>query len=103
MIDSKTYNVLADREKPNWHYNKEEFTPTRANPIFPQLNEQQQNEWLTKLSESYGKVILTWNPMDTLPAFPPQIQQVQHPFMVNQTVTNQTETHAGVFNQTLNY
>lgn len=103
MIDSKTYNVLPDREKPNWHYHKEEFTPTRANPIFPQLNEQQQKEWLTKLSESYGKVILNWNPMDKLPAFPPQIQQVQHPFMVNQTVTNQTETHAGVFNQTLNY
>ena len=60
-------------------------------------------EWLNKLSESYGKVIITWNPNDKTPAFPPQIEQVQHPFMVNTTETNQTETHTGRFNQTLNY
>ena len=103
MIDSKTYQAIPDREKPNWHYHKEEFSPDRANPKFPLLNEQQQKEWLAKLSESYGKVILNWNPVDTLPVFPPQIQQVQHPFMVNQSVTNQTEKHTGSFNQTLSY
>ncbi len=103
MIDSKTYQTLPDREKPNWHYHKEEFSPDRANPKFPLLNDQQQKEWLVKLSESYGKVILNWNPMDTLPVFPPQIEQVQHPFMVNQTVNNQTEKHVGSFNQTLSY
>ena len=103
MIDSKTYQALPDREKPNWHYHKEEFSPDRANPKFPLLNGQQQEEWLVKLSESYGKVILTWNPMDILPAFPPQIQQVQHPFMVNQTVNNNTEKYVGSFNQTLDY
>ena len=98
MIDSKTYQAIPDREKPNWHYHKEEFSPDRANPKFPLLNEQQQKEWLAKLSESYGKVILNWNPVDTLPVFPPQIQQVQHPFMVNQSVNNQTEKHTGSFN-----
>lgn len=103
MIDSKTYQALPDREKPNWHYHKEEFKPDRADPKFPLLSDQQQKEWLEKLSESYGKVILTWNPLDTLPVFPPQIQQVQHPFMVNQTVNNQTEKHFGSFNQTLSY
>ncbi len=103
MIDSITYKALPDREKPNWHYHKEEFSPDRANPIFPQLNEHQQKDWLKKLEESYGKVIITWNSMDTLPVFPPQIIQVQHPFMVNQTVNNQTEKHTGSFNQTLNY
>lgn len=103
MIDSKTYQAIPDREKPNWHYHKEEFSPDRANPKFPLLNEQQQKEWLAKLSESYGKVILNWNPVDTLPVFPPQIQQVQHPFMVNQSVTNQSEKHTGSFNQTLSY
>ena len=54
MIDSKTYQTLPDREKPNWHYHKEEFSPDRANPKFPLLNDQQQKEWLVKLSESYG-------------------------------------------------
>ena len=80
MIDSKTYQALPDREKPNWHYHKEEFSPDRANPKFPLLNDQQQKEWLVKLSESYGKVILNWNPMDTLPVFPPQIEQVSTSF-----------------------
>jgi hypothetical protein len=47
-----------------------------------------------------GKVNLIWNPMDTLPVFPPQIQQVQHPFMANQTVNNNTEKYVGSFNQT---
>ncbi len=103
MIDSKTYQALPDREKPNWHYHKEEFSPDRANPKFPLLNEQQQKEWLVKLSESYGKIILNWNPMDTLPVFPPQIEQVQHPFMVNQTVNNNSEKYVGSFNQTLKY
>jgi hypothetical protein len=103
MIDSKTYQALPDREKPNWHYHKEEFSPDKANPKFPLLNEQQQKEWLVKLSESYGKIILNWNPMDTLPVFPPQIQQVQHPFMVNQTVNNNSEKYVGSFNQTLKY
>jgi hypothetical protein len=65
-IDSKIYQVLPDREKPNWHYHKEEFPPDRANPKFPLLNDQQQKQWLTKLSESYGKIILNWNPMDSL-------------------------------------
>jgi Protein of unknown function (DUF1264) len=103
MIDSKTYQALPDREKPNWHYHKEEFSPDKANPKFPLLNEQQQKEWLVKLSESYGKIILNWNPMDSLPVFPPQIQQVQHPFMVNQTVNNNSEKYIGSFNQTLKY
>jgi hypothetical protein len=103
MIDSKAYKALPDREKPNWHYHQEEFSPDRADPKFPQLNEQKQKEWLKKLEESYGKVIITWNPMDTLPVFPPQIEQVQHPFMVNQTVNNQTEKQTGSFNQTLSY
>lgn len=50
MIDSKTYQALPDREKPNWHYHKEEFSPDRANPKFRLLNEQQQKEWMAKLS-----------------------------------------------------
>jgi len=62
MIDSKTYQALPDREKPNWHYHKDESSPDRANPKFPLLNDLQQKEWLVKLSESYGKVILNWNP-----------------------------------------
>ncbi len=101
MITIDAYNQLPAREKPNWHYHKEEFAPNRSDPKFPLLTEQQQNATLKKLEESYGKVILTWNPSDKSPVYPPQVIQVQHPFMVNTTVTPQTEKMAGIFNQTL--
>jgi Protein of unknown function (DUF1264) len=103
MITADAYKNLPDREKPNWHYHKEEFAPNRADPKLPQLNEQQQNATLKKLEESYGKVIITWNPNDKAPVFPPQVQLVQHPFMINTTVSPETETEAGTFNQTLKY
>jgi hypothetical protein len=100
MITSDAYAALPARDKPNWHYHKEEFAPDRADPKFPQLSEQQQNSTLKKLEETYGKVIIMWNPSDKGPVYPPQIIQVQHPFMVNTTVTPQTETMSGTFNQT---
>ncbi len=103
MIDSKTYQALPDREKANWHYHKDELSPDRANQKSPLLNDLQQKEWLVKLSESYGKVILNWNPLDTLPVFPSQIEQVQHPLMINQIVNNNTEKYVGIFNQTVDY
>ena len=53
------------------------------------------------IADSYGKVILTWNPNDKLPAFPPQVPIVQHPDMVNKSST--PETHIGSYNQTLDY
>jgi hypothetical protein len=49
----------------------------------------------------YGKVIITWNPKDKLPAFSAQVEQVKHPFMVNATV--KPDSHADSFNQTLKY
>jgi hypothetical protein len=103
VITADAYKNLPDREKPNWHYHKIEFASNRADPKFPQLSEQQQNATLKKMAESYGKVIITWNPNDKAPVFPPQVEQVQHPFMVNTTVTPQTETQSGIFNQTLKY
>lgn len=44
MIDSKTYQTLSDRENPNWHYHKEKFSPNRADPKLPLLNDRQQKE-----------------------------------------------------------
>jgi Protein of unknown function (DUF1264) len=101
MITSDAYAQLPAREKSNWHYHKEEFAPDRADPKYPLLSQQQQNATLKKMEETYGKVILTWNPSDKGPVYPPQIIQVQHPFMVNTTVTPDTEKKTGTFNQTL--
>lgn len=101
IITHEQYNSLPDREKPNWHYHKIEFVPNRADPKFPELNAQQTQSEMMKAMDTYGKVIITWNPNDNLPAFPPQEQQVEHPFMVNATV--KPETTSGSFNQTLKY
>jgi hypothetical protein len=101
IITHEQYNSLPDREKPNWHYHKIEFAPNRADPKFPELNAQQIQSEMMKAMDTYGKVIITWNPNDNLPAFPPQEQQVEHPFMVNATV--KPETTSGSFNQTLKY
>lgn len=101
IITHEQYNSLPDREKPNWHYHKIEFAPNRADPKFPELNAQQTQSEMMKAMDTYGKVIITWNPNDNLPAFPPQEQQVEHPFMVNTTV--KPETTPGSFNQTLKY
>jgi hypothetical protein len=103
MITADAYRNIPDRDKPNWHYHKEEFAPNRADPKLPMLSEQQQNATMKTLAESYGKIIITWNPNDKAPIFPPQVIQVQHPFMVNATVSPETETQAGTFNQTLEY
>ena len=103
VITADAYKNPPDREKPNWHYHKIEFASNRADPKFPQLSEQQQNATLKKMAESYGKVIITWNPNDKAPVFPPQVEQVQHPFMINTTVNPQIETQSGAFNQTLEY
>ena len=101
IITAEQYTTLPDREKPNWHYHKIEFAPNRADPKFPELNPEQAKAEMQKAMDTYGKVIITWNPNDLLPAFPPQEQQVEHPFMVNSTV--KPETMKGRFNQTLIY
>ena len=103
MINPQDYNSLPDREKPFWHYHEIEFAPDRAAPHFPQLSPQEEQTTLDSLADTYGKVIITWNPNDKLPAFPPQEQIVQHPDMVNTTVPVESETHTGIFNQTLDY
>ena len=71
IITHEQYNSLPDREKPNWHYHKIEFVPNRADPKFPELNAQQTQSEMMKAMDTYGKVIITWNPNDNLPAFPP--------------------------------
>jgi hypothetical protein len=101
MLTPEDYNKLPEREKPYWHYHVTEFAPNRADPHFPMLSAEDEKKVLKMIEDSYGKVILTWNPNDELPAFPPQVPIVQHPDMVNKSST--PETHIGTYNQTLDY
>ena len=97
IITADQYKSLPDREKPNWI----DITHNRSVPMFPELSAAQVKALFGKLMGTHGKVIITWNPRDKLPTFPPQVEQEQDAFMLNATV--KPEIHAGSFNQTLKY
>jgi hypothetical protein len=88
IITQEQYDSLPNREKPFWHAHREELKPERADPMMPELSPEQAQAEMAKLHPTWGKVIITWIPSDDLPSFPPQVQLVDHPFMVNATVTS---------------
>jgi Protein of unknown function (DUF1264) len=88
IIMQQQYDSLPDREKPYWHAHSEEFAPDRADPMMPELNPEEAKAEMAKLRPTWGKVIITWQPNDDMPSFPPQVQLVDHPFMVNASVTD---------------
>jgi hypothetical protein len=102
MLTPQDYMKLPEREKPYWHYHFTKFASNRADPHFPMLSAEDEKKVLKMIEEdSYGKVILTWNPNDKLRPFPPQVSIVQHPDMVNKSPT--PETHIGSYNQIPDY
>ena len=88
IISQEQYDSLPNREKPYWHAHREELSPQRADPRMPELSPEQAQAEMAKLHPTWGKVIITWIPSDDLPSFPPQVQLVDHPFMVNATVSS---------------
>jgi len=86
IVTQEQYDSLSDREKPYWHAHRVELRPDRADPMMPELSPEQARAEMAKLMPTWGKVVITWNPDDELPSFPPQVQLVDHPFMVNATV-----------------
>jgi len=96
IITADQYKSLPDREKPNWL----DITHNRSIPMFS-VSADEVKTLTSELTGTHGKVIMTWNPRDKLPAFPPQVEQEDIPFMLNATI--QPEMHAGSFNQILKY
>jgi hypothetical protein len=92
MITQEQYDSLPNREKPYWHAHREELRPERADPMMPELSPEQAQAEMAKMFPTWGKVIITWIPSDDLPSFPPQVQLVDHPFMVNATVSSKNST-----------
>jgi hypothetical protein len=88
IITQEQYDSLPNREKPYWHAHREELRPERADPRMPELSPEQAQAEMAKMLSTWGKVIITWIPSDDLPSFPPQVQLVDHPFMVNATVSS---------------
>jgi Protein of unknown function (DUF1264) len=92
MITQEQYDSLPNREKPYWHAHREELRPERADPMIPELSPEQAQAEMAKMFPTWGKVIITWIPSDDLPSFPPQVQLVDHPFMVNATRSSSNST-----------
>jgi hypothetical protein len=92
IITQEQYDSLPNREKPYWHAHREELRPERADPRMPELSPEQAQAEMAKMFPTWGKVIITWIPSDDLPSFPPQVQLVDHPFMVNATVSSKNST-----------
>jgi hypothetical protein len=92
IITQEQYYSLPNREKPYWHAHREELRPERADPRMPELSPEQAQAEMAKMFPTWGKVIITWIPSDDLPSFPPQVQLVDHPFMVNATITSSNST-----------
>jgi len=92
MITKEQYDSLPNREKPYWHAHREELRPERADPMMPELSPEQAQAEMAKMFPTWGKVIITWIPSDDLPSFPPQVQLVDHPFMVNATISSSNST-----------
>jgi hypothetical protein len=70
IISSKQYASLNDREKPNW-------TPVageaQSDLRFPNLTPQEIQGFFKSLEGAYTKLIVTWDPLDNLPFYPPQV------------------------------
>jgi hypothetical protein len=90
ILTQQQYDSLPDREKPYWHAHREESAPNRADPMMPELSPEQAQAEMQKMLPTWGKVIITWIPNDGMPSFPPQVQLVDHPFMVNATASSST-------------
>lgn len=92
IIPQAQYDSLPNRDKPFWHAHREELKPERADPMMPELSPEQAQAEMVKMLPTWDKVIITWIPSDDLPSFPPQVQLVDHPFMVNATVSGGNNT-----------
>lgn len=71
FISSEQYTSLPKREKPNWSLLAEE--EEEADVRYPNLTPQQVQELSEQLKDAYVKLIITWNPNDDLPLYPPQV------------------------------
>jgi hypothetical protein len=70
IISSGQYASLPEREKPNWTPVAEE---EESEIRYPNLTPQQIQEVSEQFKDAYAQLLITWNPNDNLPLYPPQI------------------------------
>jgi hypothetical protein len=72
VISSEQYASLPEREKPNWTPVSQEGGKD-VDFRFPYLTTQQLQGLSKQFQGAYAKLIITWDPKDKLPLYPPQV------------------------------
>ena len=65
VISPQQYAALPEAEKPNWHYHRTEIPQVEA--TLPDVSEKEAQRVVDSLMETYGKVIIFWEPKDAVP------------------------------------
>ncbi|MDO8636847.1 MAG: DUF1264 domain-containing protein [Dehalococcoidia bacterium] len=65
IISPQLYAALPDAEKTNWHYHKTEIPLSEA--TLPDLNEKDARQVIAALEDTYGKVVIFWEPNEPAP------------------------------------
>jgi hypothetical protein len=89
IISSEDFNSLPNEEKPNWYVINQSLVE-RADLRIPELSSEESQKALSGFLGTYGKLILTWNPIDTLPSSLPQVIDLHNRELVNPSSTNAT-------------
>jgi len=74
VVGTELYETFSEREKADWHYHREEIPAVAA--TFPDLTEAEAKELTATLAETYGKVVIFWNPADPAPIGAPTVTRI---------------------------
>lgn len=90
IITRDQYLQLPLRERPNWHDHAVELTPERGMPQCVSLPEGLECGALVSiLRQTYGKVVVLWDPSDPTPNYPPYTFLVDSPFALEQDLNHE--------------
>jgi hypothetical protein len=91
IMSAEQFNFLPEEEKPNWYIINETLAQ-RTELRIPELSQEGSNEPLSGFLGTYGKLILTWNPLNPLPSSPPQLVDLHNRELVNPSASTNTNT-----------
>ena len=75
IISPEIYAKLPEEEKANWHYHKDEIPLVDAK--LPGLSDEEAKKVVAALEDTYGKVVIFWEPGTPAPIGAPSITHPQ--------------------------
>ncbi|MBI2451486.1 DUF1264 domain-containing protein [Candidatus Pacearchaeota archaeon] len=92
IISREQYLQLPLRERQSWHDHAVELTAERGAPECISLPDGLDCGTLVNILHStYGKVVTLWDPVDSLPNYPPYVFLVDSPFALKQDLNHDLE------------